>query len=347
MDAGTYLVTFSKDDYNSAVFNNVEITDDVADTTRLDVGLAPFNMTEFEAGFEADQDSGSTVITSGSASFMVMDSLRLTVTDSTVYTDTTATGVDTTWTVYDTTEYNVDPYMGDGMLVYGPTGPTGQGGVYEDSAYAMWVSGDPIDITDYMAEGGNLSMNYRYNINVEYTGDNFYVGVMLDDDSTVWWGDYNDHTGTTSGSWYYGSADLSWLRELDDDSSTTATPVIIFESNDSLVVGWGGAFDEFHVTGNPWFLPLPGHLHAESFGSYVPCLGMSQCLPGGLVMSCTVSTWVNWEVHSPQQYRLGQLPLTMITQRCLVMQSVMEFSDVIGMAAQVTLGNGHRWVLPA
>ena len=76
------------------------------------------------------------------------------------------------------------------------------------------------------------------------TGDNFYVGVMLDDDSTVWWGEYNDHTGSTYGNWYYQSADLSWLRELDEDSSTTATPVIIFESDDSLVVGWGGAFDE-------------------------------------------------------------------------------------------------------
>ncbi len=94
MDAGTYSVSFLHDDYNIANFYNVEITDVVADTTRLDVGLAPHNLTEFVAGFEADQDSGSTVITSGSASFMVMDSLRLTVTDSTVYTDTTSTGAD-------------------------------------------------------------------------------------------------------------------------------------------------------------------------------------------------------------------------------------------------------------
>jgi len=159
MDAGSHSVAFRKDDYNSAVFNDVGITDVAADTTWLNAGLAPFNITEFVADFEAGSDSGSTIITSGSASFMVMDSLRLTVTDSTVYTDTTSTGADTTWTVYDTTEYNVDPYMGDGMLVYGPTG---QGGVYEeDSAYAMWVSGDPIDITDYMAEGGYLSMYYR------------------------------------------------------------------------------------------------------------------------------------------------------------------------------------------
>jgi hypothetical protein len=157
--------------------------------------------------------------------------------------------------------------MGDGMLVYGPTGS--QGSVYEDSAYAMWLSGETIDITAYMAAGGYLSMNYYRNMNVAL-GDYFYVGVMTDD-STVWWGDYNNHTGTTSGYWYYGSADLTWLRELSSDSVTTVTPVIIFESNDSLVVGWGGAFDNFKVTGNPWFLPTPGYLHSESFQStYVP-----------------------------------------------------------------------------
>ena len=292
MDAGTYNFSFVKDDYNTAYFSNVGITDDEADTTWLNAGLAPENLTEFVADFEAGSDSGSTIITSGSASFMVMDSLRLTVTDSTVYTDTTSTGVDTTWTVYDTTEYNVDPYMGDGMLVYGP--PGAQGSVYEDSAYAMWVSGEPIDITDYMAEGGNLSMNYRRNMNVA-TGDNFYVGVMLDDDSTVWWGEYNDHTGSTYGNWYYQSADLSWLRELDEDSSTTATPVIIFESDDSLVVGWGGAFDDFRVTGNPWFLPLPGHLHAESFGSYVP-LSWEEPMSSGRV---------SYELHSFNMNELG------------------------------------------
>ena len=152
---------------------------------------------------------------------MVMDSLRLTIIDTTVLTDTTTTGVDTTWTTYDTTEYNIDPYAGDGMLVYGPTGA--QGSVYEDSAYAMWVSGESFDITDYTGEGGNLSMYYRRNMNVA-TGDYFYVGVMLDD-STVWWGDYDDHTGSTFGGWYYSSTDLTWLRELTEDSSTTATPV--------------------------------------------------------------------------------------------------------------------------
>jgi len=291
MDAGSHSVSFMKDDYNPANFSNVGITDVEADTTRLNAGLAPHNLTEFVADFEAGSDSGSTIITSGSASFMVMDSLRLTVTDSTVFTDTTSTGVDTTWTVYDTTEYSIDPHTGDGMLVYGPTGA--QGSVYEDSAYAMWVSGEPIDITDYMAEGGSLSMFYQYNMTVA-TGDYFYVGVMLDD-STVWWGDYNDHTGTTSGYWYGTGTDLTWLRELDEDSSTTATPVIIFESNDSLVVGWGGAFDHFTVTGNPWFLPLPGHLHAESFGSYVP-LSWDEPMSSGRV---------SYEVHSFHMSELG------------------------------------------
>jgi hypothetical protein len=291
MDEGTYSVDFSLEDYNPAVFTNVEITDDVADTTRLDVGLAPHNLTDFEAGFEADQDSGSTDITSGSASFMVMDSLRLTIIDTTVFTDTTTTGLDTTWTVYDTTEYNVDPYAGDGMLVYGPT--RSQGSVYEDSAYAMWVSGESFDITDYMGEGGNLSMYYRRNMNVA-TGDYFYVGVMLDD-STVWWGDYDDHTGSTFGSWSYSSTDLTWLRELTEDSSTTATPVIIFDSNDSLVTGWGGAFDDFHVNGNPWFMMKPGNLRAESFNSYVP-LEWDEPMSSGRV---------TYEVHGFHMSELG------------------------------------------
>ena len=291
MDKGTYSVNFSLEDYNPANFYNVEITDDVADTTRLDVGLAPHNLTDFEAGFEADQDSGSTEITSGSATFMVMDSLRLTVIDSTVFTDTTTTGVDTTWTTYDTTEYNIDPYAGDGMLVYGPTGA--QGSVYEDSAYAMWVSGESFDITDYTGEGGNLSMYYRRNMNVA-TGDYFYVGVMLED-STVWWGDYDDHTGSTFGGWYYSSTDLTWLRELTEDSSTTATPVIIFDSNDSLVTGWGGAFDDFHVNGNPWFLMKAGNLRAESFGSYVP-LQWDEPMSSGRV---------TYEVHGFHMSELG------------------------------------------
>ena len=136
-------------------------------------------------------------------------------------------------------------------------------------------------------------MFYQYNMKVA-TGDYFYVGVMLDD-STVWWGDWNDHTGTTGGYWYGTGTDLTWLRELDEDSSTTATPVIIFESNDSLVVGWGGAFDHFTVTGNPWFLPLPGHLHAESFGSYVP-LSWEEPMSSGRV---------SYEVHSFHMSELG------------------------------------------
>jgi hypothetical protein len=53
MDAGTYSATFSHDDYNSAVFTNLDITDAAADTTRLEVGLAPLGLTEFVAGFEA------------------------------------------------------------------------------------------------------------------------------------------------------------------------------------------------------------------------------------------------------------------------------------------------------
>ena len=125
-------------------------------------------------------------------------------------------------------------------------------------------------------------------------GDYFYVGVMLDD-STVWWGDYNDHTGSTFGSWYYQSADLTWLRELTEDSSTTATPVIIFDSNDSLVTGWGGAFDDFHVNGNPWFLMKPGNLRAESFGSYVP-LQWDEPMSSGRV---------SYEVHSFHMSELG------------------------------------------
>ena len=264
MDEGDYTVSFQNDDYNPATFSNVGIADDVADTTWLNAGLAPMNLTDWWTGFEAAGDSGSTVIESGTAAFTVMDSLRLTVTDSTVYTDTTSTGADTTWTVYDTTNYNIDPYMGNSMLVF-----PDRGGVYEDSAYAMWIAGESFDITDYLNEGGYLSMNYYYNIDVELNNDYFYVGVMLDD-STVWWGDYNKHTGTTSGGWYYGSADLTWLRALDEDSSTTATPIIIFESDDTLTVGWGGAFDDFNVDGNPWFLPAPGHIHAESFDTHVP-----------------------------------------------------------------------------
>ena len=262
VEGGT--MSFTKEGYNTTTYSQIAVFDDVADTLSLDVGMAALNETDWSTGWELDDDHGSTVLQHGDQRFAVMDTMELTYVDSTVFEDTTAAGVDTTWTTYDTLNYNVDPYVGNSMLVFPDSG-----GVYHHNTYAMWVADESFDITAYSGDGGSLSMYYRRNHHID-TDDYIYVGVMLDD-STVHWGDYNDHTGNTFGSWYYNSADLSWLRELDEfDSVSTATPIIIFESDSSGFAGWGAAFDDFNIDGNPWFLPLPGEVHAESFGTSIP-----------------------------------------------------------------------------
>ena len=153
--------------------------------------------------------------------------------------------------------------MGDGMLVYPGTGRD----TYEDDAVVMWVAGETFDASNYMDGGGYVNMSWRANFATEEDFDYFYVGLMLEDSSVIWDEDNGALTGESTG-WDYFASDVSWVSAL--VGAETVTPVVMFSSDASVVEGWGGAFDEIDVSGNPYFLAGPGHLEAGSFGTSVP-----------------------------------------------------------------------------
>ena len=254
---GDYSVEFAKEGFNSSFYTT---TLALNDTVELNAMITPEALVDYHSGFEADDgdDLGSSYADNADGLlFEVVDSLYLVLTDS--------VGVDTTTgaTIYDTTEIVVDPYMGDGMLIYPGTGRD----VYEDDAVVMWVAGETFDASSYMDGGGYVNMSWRANFATEEDFDYFYVGLMLEDSSVIWDEDNGALTGESTG-WDYFASDVTWVSAL--IGAETVTPVVMFVSDASVVDGWGGAFDEIDVSGNPYFLAGPGHLHAGSFGSTVP-----------------------------------------------------------------------------
>ncbi len=253
---GDYSVEFAKAGFNSSFYTT---TIALNDTVVLDGMITPEALVDYHSGFEADDgdDLGdSHADNADGLLFEVLDSLHLVLIDS--------VGVDTTGaTVYDTTEFEVDPYMGDGMLVYPGTGRD----TYEDDAVALWVAGETFDASSYMEGGGYVNMSWRANFATEEDFDYFYVGLMLEDSSVIWDEDNGALTGESTG-WAYFASDVSWVSAL--VGAETVTPVVMFSSDASVVEGWGGAFDEIDVSGNPYFLAGPGHLEAGSFGTSVP-----------------------------------------------------------------------------
>jgi len=256
LPAGEYSVEFSKEGFNSSYYS---ATLELNDTLELIAMITPEALVDYYSGFEeedGDDLGGSHADDPSGALFEVLDSLHLVLVDS--------AGVDTAGaTVWDTTEIEVDPYMGDGMLVYPGSGRD----TYEDDAVAMWVAGETFDASTYMEGGGYLNMSWRANFATEEDFDYFYVGLMLEDSSVIWDEDNGALSGASTG-WDYFANDVSWVNEL--VGAETVTPVVMFSSDGGTVDGWGGAFDDLRVDGNPYFLAGPGDLQAESFGSTVP-----------------------------------------------------------------------------
>ena len=253
---GDYSVEFAKEGFNSSFYTT---TLALNDTVELNAMITPEALVDYHSGFEADDGDdlgGSYADNADGLLFEVLDSLHLVLIDS--------IGVDTTGaTLYDTTEFEIDPYMGDGMLVYPGTGRD----TYEDDAVVMWVAGETFDASNYMDGGGYVNMSWRANFATEEDFDYFYVGLMLEDSSVIWDENNGALTGESTG-WDYFASDVSWVSAL--VGAETVTPVVMFSSDASVVEGWGGAFDEIDVSGNPYFLAGPGHLEAGSFGTSVP-----------------------------------------------------------------------------
>jgi len=251
---GNYSVEFAKEGFNSSFYTT---TIALNDTVELNAMITPEALVDYHSGFEVDDDpGGSHADNANGLLFGVLDSLHLVLTDS--------VGVDTTGaTVYDTTEFEVDPYMGDGMLVYPGTGRD----VYENDAVVMWIAGETFDASSYVDGGGYVNLSWRANFETEEDFDFFYVGLMLEDSSVIWDEENGSLTGESTG-WGYFATDVTWVSAL--VGAETVTPVVMFVSDGSVVDGWGGAFDELDVSGNPYFLAGPGRLEVGSFDSNVP-----------------------------------------------------------------------------
>ena len=251
---GEHSVTFAKDGFNSSHY---ETTLALNDTVELNGMITPETLVDYHSGFEADDDLGSSQAEDVDGDlFAVLDSLHIVLYDS--------VGLDSTGaTVYDTVEYEVDPALGDGMLVYPGSGRD----LYGDDAVALWIAGETFDASNYLEGGGYLNMSWWANFETEEDYDYFYVGLMLEDSSIIWDEENGALSGASSG-WDYFATDVSWVNSL--AGAESVTPVVMFESDGSATDGWGGAFDELSVDGNPYFLAGPGHLEAGSFGSTVP-----------------------------------------------------------------------------
>ena len=253
---GEYEVEFAKEGFNSSYYS---VTIVANDTVELNAMITPEALVDYYSSFEEDEgdDLGSSHADDDvGAVFEALDSLHLVFIDS--------MGVDTTGaTLWDTTEVEFDPFSGDGMLVYPGSGRD----AYEDNAMAMWIAGETFDASTYAEGGGYLNMSWWANFETEEDYDFFYVGLMLEDSSVIWDEENGALSGASSG-WDYFASDVSWVNEL--VGAESVTPVIMFSSDASAVEGWGGAFDNLSVDGNPYFLAGPSHLHAESFGSTVP-----------------------------------------------------------------------------
>jgi hypothetical protein len=136
---------------------------------------------------------------------------------------------------------------------------------YEHEAFAYWQAGETFDVADYV-DNSYLYLQLSANYATEEFFDFFYVGLMLDD-SLIYWTDEGELTGSTNGLWYWDNIDVAWLAAM---ASETATPVIVFESDESWIDGWGGAFDNVAVVGNPFYLGPAQDLAAGSYGENIP-----------------------------------------------------------------------------
>ncbi|HIC38701.1 MAG TPA: hypothetical protein EYO79_04425, partial [Candidatus Marinimicrobia bacterium] len=241
--AGNFDLMYSKDGYNDAGFY-VEVAE--GDSIEQDMALAPEVLTDYSTGFEAGDDQGWSMVVYGGGDFAVVaDSFMA------VYTyadDDTMYYVDTSWV------YSPDS---SAMLVYPDSGYG-----YENDAWTYWVADSAIDISEYSG-GSYLYLSIDANYATEDGYDVFIVGLVGDDGISYW---NSELTGESNG-WETVTYDFTWVA---DYGVQTATPFIAFGSDYGWVDGWGGAFDNLEVFGNPFYLAPPEDLMAESYGSSIP-----------------------------------------------------------------------------
>jgi len=242
--AGEQEIDFSKDGYNDVHFLTSVSS---GDTVELNLDMAPHDLTDYANGFEATDDQGASVITVGSADFAIVSSYSA----ITYYEDD-----DTSYAVDTTTIMGADSSM---ILVFPDSGAG-----YGIDTDVHWQASDTLDISDYSG-GSYLYMSVDANYYTEEDYDFFLVGV-IGDDGMFYWGDDGEITGESSG-WETVTMDVTWVGEMGLEG---AVPFIAFVSDYAWIDGWGGAFDNLEVWGNPFYLAPPDDLSATSYGSSIP-----------------------------------------------------------------------------
>ena len=243
---GTFDLGFSKEGYNDESFW-VEVAE--GDTIEQDMAMDPESLIDYYTGFETGDDQGSSVIDSGSTAFVVVDSfyaIHMHEDDDTLYY------TDSTW---------IFPYDSSKMVVYPDSGAG-----YEHNVFTSWQAGETVDVSDYHSTGSYLYLSFNTMYDTEDGFDLFLAGV-IGDDSLFYWNEYGELSGSTAGYWNGITLNMTWIA---DHGLQTATPFIAFMSDDGWAEGWGGAFDNVRLEGNPFYLAPPENLMAESYGSSIP-----------------------------------------------------------------------------
>jgi hypothetical protein len=226
VEPGLYDVVFEKVGFNTTHFT---ISLAAGDTVVVNAALMEDSTTavsSYVTGFEVGEDQGSTVLISGSNVFAVVDS-------------------------FVTSGGTIMPSAGAKMLAFPDTS-----GTYDNNDLAFWVSDSAFDVVGY----GSLTLTMDANWATEDSWDYFYIGLVLDD-GIMYYDAAASLTGTSTG-WETLSFDVSWALSM---GTTTVRPAILFDSDGSVVSGWGGAFDEISLDGSTFYLAPPMDLMAESF----------------------------------------------------------------------------------
>ncbi len=230
--AGYYLLEYVPEGpqeigFSAAGFHDVGFNVDVVadDTVEQNLVMVPDTMTQtllYYTGFETTDDSGSVGIFAGGNTFTIADTFD--------------TGVDT-----------VTPAAGTQMLTF----PEPDSLEYGNDNYAYWLAGGAISLAN--RDDGSLIFRVDANIETESGWDFFNLAVLLDDGYFYTFG--AEYSGDSEG-WITFEGDISWVFET---GSAYFVPMIVFESDGSVVGGWGGAFDNVEIIYDDFYLaPVAG-----------------------------------------------------------------------------------------
>ena len=235
-------ITFSKSGYTDATFS-VNILTGGFDTLNVAMYYSPDSLV-LSNGFEVDGSEGD-ADTSVAAETQWFVSSALEVHN---YNSSTAS--------YDT--ITISPSSGDNMLIATESGAAG-GAAYASNSYSLWVLPEVVDLT-----GGDdlndhtLSMDVWSNAETNY--DDFRVLVKSDADTTDTWNMVAEIRGGYGDGWEELVVDLGPVDDMDD-----ARIGLLFDSDASVVRGFGYAVDNIEINGRDMFMALaPANLEAES-----------------------------------------------------------------------------------